>query len=314
MYRVELVVSSMRYSLRRAEDRYIKFQYGLRMSDSDNNPPQNMSILTNLKNKIKYNVHQAVYDPDANKFAEEQQQLAQQQKAQEKQKQAPSQDEVKTDTTVEGDPNSINYKRIAKKSYASAVYWIGVVIVPFFALMLAMIIANEFIVYPAGMRILFFILINVLVNLAPLTGFGIGLYYILKKLYSMYYKHYNMGNRDIMPHIFALLPITQNIPDNSIMKILLSPFTYPKTETARELLPKIMEQYYNDLQESFPSLNSFKNIPEFVSGLKQIKSNFESMHTPSPSDVNVNKSSNSKPSVTTNNELLAPVPENNNLS
>jgi hypothetical protein len=307
---VERVASNMRYSLRRAECGYIKIQYGLRMSDSGSSPTQNTSLLTNLKNKIQYNLHQAVYDPDANKFAEEQQKQVEQQKQDQQQAQAAK---VEADTTDEGDPNSINYKRIAKKSYASAVYWIGIIIVPFFALMLAMIVANEFIVYPAGMRILFFILINVLVNLVPLTGFGIGLYYILKKLYSMYYKHYDMGDRDIMPHIFALLPITQKMPENSIMKILMSPFTYPKTELARQLLPKIMEQYYTDLQESFPDLNNFKNIPEFVNGLKTIKGNFESMHIPSsPEETNTKMNSANKEASAAPPEPVAL--ENNNPS
>jgi hypothetical protein len=154
--------------------------------------------------------------------------------------------------------------------------------VPFFALMLGMIVANDLIVYPGGMRVLFFIFVNLLVNFVPISGFVIGIFYVFKKCYSIYYNYYNKGTREIMPYIFALLPITTIMPTNSLMKILLYPFTYPKSELAREKLPVIMKQYWGDLQDSFPDLNDFKGIPAFAEGLKKIQGDFEGLHAPPP--------------------------------
>lgn len=287
----------MRCSLRRRDDcGYIKIKYGLRMSDSGSNPPTvtappTTSLLTNLKNKVQYNLHQAVYDPTANKFVDDQKKQQQQATEQEQEKKAEATAEE------EGDPNSFSYKRAAKKVYVSSLYWIGLLIVPFFALMLGMIVANDLIVYPAGTRILFFIFVNLIVNFVPLSGFIIGIFYVLKKCYSIYYNYYNKGGREIMPYIFALLPITSRMPTNSLMSILLSPFTYPKTELAREKLPVIMKQYWGDLQESFPDLNNFKNIPVFADGLKKIQTDFEELHAPPPSEpgtheVNQNNTTN----------------------
>lgn len=246
------------------------------MSDSGTNPPptQTASLFTNLKNKIQYNLHQAVYDPNANKFAQEQQQQQQQAAAQAEEKKA------EATAAEEGDPNSFSYKRAAKNAYSSTIYWIGVLIVPFFALMLGMIVANDLIVYPAGTRTLFFIFVNLIVNFVPISGFVIGIFYVLKKCYSIYYNYYNKGTREIMPYIFALLPITTTVPTNSIMKLLLYPFTYPKSELAREKLPVIMKQYWGDLQYSFPDLNDFKSIPAFAEGLKNIQGDFEELHAP----------------------------------
>lgn len=246
------------------------------MSDSGTNPPptQTASLLTNLKNKVQYNLHQALYDPEANKFAEEQQK--QQQQA------AAAAEEKKAEATAaeEGDPNTFSYKRAAKNAYSSTIYWIGVLIVPFFALMLGMIVANDLIIYPAGTRILFFIFVNLIVYFAPISGFVIGIFYVLKKCYSIYYNYYNKGAREIMPYIFALLPLTTTVPTNSIMKVLLYPFTYPKSELAREKLPAIMKQYWGDLETSFPDLNDFKSIPAFAEGLKKIQGDFEELHAP----------------------------------
>jgi hypothetical protein len=250
------------------------------MSDSDTNsvppPTQNTSLLTNLKNKVQYNLHQALYDPDANKFAEEQQKQQQQATAQAEEKKA------ETTAAKEGDPNTFSYKRAAKNALSSTLYWIAVFIIPFFALMLGMIVANDFIVYPAGARILFFIFVNLIVIFVPISGFVIGIFYAIKKCYSIYYNYYNKSAREIMPYIFALLPITTQTPTNSLMKVLLYPFTYPKSDLAREKLPVIMKQYWGDLQESFPDLNDFKGIPAFTEGLKKIQMDFDELHAAPP--------------------------------
>jgi hypothetical protein len=264
------------------------------MSDSDTNsvppPSQNTSLLTNLKNKVQYNLYQALYDPDANKFAEDKQKQQQQEIAQAEDKKA------EATAAAEGDPNTFSYKRAAKNALSSTLYWIAVLIIPFFALMLSMIVANDFIVYPVGARILFFIFVNLIVIFVPISGFVIGIFYVLKKCYSIYYNYYNKGTREIMPYIFALLPITTKMPTNSLMNVLLYPFTYPKSELAREKLPVIMKQYWGDLQESFSDLNDFKGIPVFAEGLKKIQTNFEELHAAPPEP-----SASTAPENTTNN-------------
>ena len=60
--------------------------------------------------------------------------------------------------------------------------------------------------------------------------------------------------KNIMPIIYALLPISTYKPTSTLGAIFMYPFTYPKTETGANELPGIMDNYFEDLLKSFPEL------------------------------------------------------------
>ena len=116
------------------------------MSDSSDNTDTTVdntddtSLLGNLKNKLTYKLHNAAYDPNANKFAAERAKKLKEEEEKKKQE--------KTDKTTdsEGDPNKFSIKRVLKKTGNQATDIIKKVILPFLSLMLAMIVANDLIV------------------------------------------------------------------------------------------------------------------------------------------------------------------------
>jgi hypothetical protein len=238
------------------------------MSDDSQN-----SLWMNLTNKIKYNVFKATYDPDANQYAQKQQQVTQTQDI--KKEEITS----STDTSTSEDPNKFSVGRLMKKTAKQSMATIMKGLIPFLALMIAMIITNEMIVYSAPIRIIFFIFVFVICLFPPVTAI-LGIFYILKGGYSYYVN--NMTNRpkqDIMPTIYALLPITTTKPMSSLSSFLMYPFTYPKTELAAEQLPKTMTQYFEDLKSSFMNFDTYKTLPQFVEGIKKVESDLAKMHS-----------------------------------
>ena len=106
------------------------------------------SLFSNLTNKLKYNLHKAVYDPNANKFIEEQ-----------AKKKKDSTNTTTTDTNGGGgtpsDPNKFNTVRLAKKVGNQTLDILKKIFFPFIAVMLAMIVTNELIIYAVPIRIIF---------------------------------------------------------------------------------------------------------------------------------------------------------------
>jgi hypothetical protein len=142
------------------------------------------SLFTNLTNKVWYNVQNAVTDPKANAFAEKQKQIANQRKQKKEQK---AKEEADAKATEEyGDPNTFSAKRIFAKVGSQTWYILKQVINPFFALMMAMIIANDMIVYSVPIRIIFFIFIFILCYTLPFITILIGIFYLLKGGYSYF--------------------------------------------------------------------------------------------------------------------------------
>jgi hypothetical protein len=248
------------------------------MSDnSDNTNTDNTddtSLLGNLKNKLTYKLHNAAYDPNANKFAAER---AKKLKEEEEKK---KQDKSDKTTDSSDDPNKFSFKRVVKKTGNQALDIIKKVTLPFISLMLAMIVANELIVYSPPIRIIFFIF-TFFVCLFPPATMLLGIFYLLKGGYSYYYNHMtDRPKKEIMPTIYALLPITTYQPTSSLGSFFLYPFTYPKNDIAAGQLPKIMKQYWDDLQASFPDINKVKNLPIFADEIKQIQKDLSEMHQP----------------------------------
>lgn len=232
------------------------------------------SLLTNLKNKVAYKVHSAVYDPKANEFAQQQAQ-----KAEEKKKEQ----QVTTDNIPKqqnnGDPNKFSALRLAKTTGSQVKNILSQIFFPFLSLMLAMIVANEMIVYSPPIRLIFFIFTFLVCYFTKFFAVILGIFYILKGGYSYYYNHMtNKPKKDIMPTIFALLPLTTFKPLSSFVRFFMYPFTYPKTEIGTQKLPEIMKNYYNSLVESFSNFDAVKALPIFSKDIQQIQKDLESMH------------------------------------
>ena len=255
---------------------------------SDDN--QNNSLWANLTNKIKYKLFKATYDPDANTYADEKAKKTK--KADEKEDEK---DKIKHDTTVNTtDPNKFSVTRLAKKTISkvfSTLLW-GLFI--FLPVILAMIVTNELIVYSVPIRIIFFIFIFVICFFIPPISAILGIFYVFKGGYSYYVN--NMTNRpkeEIMPTIYALLPIrVRETIDRGFFDI----FTYPKTVTDAEQLPKTMKKYMDDLQASFKDFDTVKNLPIFVENLKTIQTNLSKLNMPPAlTDKNIPKNNNPNP-------------------
>jgi hypothetical protein len=270
------------------------------MSD-DSGADQDNSFFGNLKNKVQYNLHKAVYDPNANKFAQTRQEK--EEAAKQKKEEAKS---AATDAD-EGDPNTFSAKRLVKKVGKQASEAIQKGFFPFLALMLAMIVTNDLIVYSSPIRIIFFIFTFAVCYLNQGAGLALGIFYLLKGGYSYYYNNMtDRPKREIMPTIFALAPITTYKPMSSLASFFMYPFTYPKTEIAAQKLPVIMKQYWEDLKESFKDLDTVQNLPIFADSLKEIQKDLATMHnqdvpvtnasntnsTPKPSNTNTKPATN----------------------
>ena len=276
---------------------YIKIPFIFRMSDSattnitdpTNTDPTNDSIWSNLKNKITYNFYNFATDPNANNFA-----------ANRANNQNQNQTNVVNtvpDTTddTNGDPTKFSALRLAKKVGNQTLDILKKVIFPFIAIMLAMIVANEAIVYSVPIRLIFFIFTLIICLFAKPFCVILGIFYLFKGGYSYYVNHMtDRPKKDIMPTIFALLPITTYKPMSSLGSFLLYPFTYPKTDESSIQLPKIMKAYYGDLEESFKDINKVKNLPLFVNDIKQIQKDLSQLHDLSGSVINFKANQNNK--------------------
>jgi hypothetical protein len=287
------------------------------MSD---NTDDNDSLWSNLKNKITYNIYNAVKDPNANKFA-----IERDKKRKEEENKKTLESTNKSDTTDDSNSDSTNFsiKRVGKKVGNQTLDILKKAFIPFLAIMLAMIVSNEMIIYSVPIRILFFIFTFCVCYFVKSLCILLGVFYVFKGGYSYYIN--NMTDRpkqEIMPTIYALLPISTYKPTSSLVSFLLYPFTYPKTVEGEVQLPKTMKSYWNDLEKSFKDFDKVTNLPLFVDNIKQIQKDLLELHNPKASlmtfgnqkevslsntnvkQSNVNKASNIEQSVevSTNNK------------
>jgi hypothetical protein len=259
--------------------------------------PNNTSFFSNLVNTVKYKAHKAVYDPNAEEYAKNQASSSNNVATT-----APLvEDSATTNTTdtTDGDPNTVSATRIAKKVGSQTLNILKQIFIPFTALMLAMIVTNEMIVYSVPIRIIFFIFVFLICFFIPFYAIILAIFYIFKGGYSYYIN--NMTNKPkqrIMPTIFALLPITRYQPTSALLSFLMYPFTYPKTDLGKQELPLIMNDYFENLKKSFKSFETIKSLPIFADNIKNIRENFDKMveiTTPSvekPQVKNVSKPEN----------------------
>ena len=219
------------------------------------------SIITNLVNKVSYKLQKASYDPEADAYAE---------KKEEKKEIAP-------DTT---DPNTFNKRRFANKVYDQFTNTFKICIWPFIAIMSAMIVANEMIIYPVPMRIIFFIFTIILIMLNSIAAVLLPIFYILKGGYSYYINNMKNGKKQrIIPKIYALLPIMEYKETSYLKSLLLYPFSYPKTDSE---LPEITNDYWKSLIESFKGYDKIKDLPVFVNDIKNAKKSLSKLYEIAP--------------------------------
>ena len=226
------------------------------------------SIFTKFKNLVSYKINSAVSDPNAEKYAAERAK-----NKEEKEKQLAAAKINTTVNTSKSNPNQFNAKRFLNKIISQTTKIIRIIFFPFAALMLAMIVANEMIVYTVPVRIIFFIFTFLVCCFMTPLCIILGFYYILKGAYSYYIN--NMTDRTekviIMPTIYALLPITMYKPESSFLRFFYYPFVYPKSAISEGELPKTMGAYLKDLKESFKDLDKVKNLPFFSKQLEKIE-------------------------------------------
>ena len=224
------------------------------------------SFFTKFINLISYKINSALSDPNAEKYA-----AARAKKKEEIIRQQAARNNTTVNNTT--NPNQFNSKRFLNKIISYTIKIIRIIFFPFAALMLAMIVANEMIVYSVPVRIIFFIFTFIVCFFTQPLCIILGIYYILKGAYS-YYINNMTGRTDkvlIMPTIYALLPITMYKPESSFLRFFYYPFTYPKSAISEAEIPKTMEAYWKELNESFKDLDKVKNIPFFSKQLEKLE-------------------------------------------
>lgn len=248
------------------------------MSD---NTDDNDSLWSNLKNKITYNMYNAAKDPDANKFA-----IERDKKIKEEENKKTLESTNKSDTTDDSNSDSTNFsiKRVGKKVGNQTLDILKKAFIPFLAIMLAMIVSNEMIIYSVPIRILFFIFTFCVCYFVKPLCILLGVFYVFKGGYSYYINNMtDKPKQEIMPTIYALLPISTYKPTSSLVSFLLYPFTYPKTVEGEVQLPKTMKSYWNDLEKSFKDFDKVTNLPLLVDNIKQIQKDLSELHNPKAS-------------------------------
>ena len=232
------------------------------------------SLLTNLKNKVTYNLHQAVNDPDANEFASNQPEPL-----------SPATTEkVEEDTgyfeiSSTDDPNTFNPKRLLRRIGNQIIRMIKNGFFPFIALVLSMYVTNEMIVYSAPIRLIFFIFTFwVCKNFMPFLIILL-IYYLCKLGYQYFLNNLSNGPKTkVMPTIFALLPLTTTVPVSSLGAFFMYPFTYPKNDYDAKQLPIIMNDYMESLKKAFVYFDKIQTLPFVVEGFKQLEENVKHLH------------------------------------
>ena len=229
------------------------------------------SLVSNLKNKVKYNLHQAVNDPDANEFAANQPAPP------------PVTEKVESDDYFEisttDDPNTFNASRLLRKIGNQIINIIKKGFYPCIVIILSMYVANELIMYAYPIRLIFFIVTFwICYHFMPFLILLLG-YYLCKLGYGYYLNQLSDGPKTkIMPTIFALLPLTTDTPVSSLGAFFMYPFTYPKNDKDAKKLPNIMNNYMESLKKAFTYFDKVKNLPFVAEGFKRLEEKMEHLH------------------------------------
>jgi hypothetical protein len=192
---------------------------------------------------------------------------------------------------------------------------------PLLTLYLASLVSNEMIVYPAPMRVFFFLFVLVLCSVFSPATVILVFYYLVKAGYS-YYRN-ELEDRDgdttpirIYPRIFAILPIATTPATSFVGRFFKYPFYYPKTEEDRKELERtdgdgnkkgsIMDEYMEALKESFPYGETVKGSEPFAERYATIEKNMKRMHQ-APAVPSVPIASTDTPTLGSKGPSLPPV-------
>jgi hypothetical protein len=239
-------------------------------------------FLKRLQNKITYYVYKTVNDDDANEYAKKKQQtLKEVKEVKEDYNSAPPSIATLKQTT----DNGIDIDRILTELYDYFLLFCRYVLYPLLCIYLSSLVANDLIVYPAGVRIVFFVLILFLCASFVHVTIGMSLFYTARKLYE---KYLNRDRDDkpnppikLMPKIFAMLPISTTTSESSFNNFFMYPFRYLKDQNAEKenvFLQELMKKYTDSLNESFPYYEKVKGDSIFVSRKKELDKEIKEMH------------------------------------
>jgi hypothetical protein len=239
-------------------------------------------FLKRLQNKITYYVYKTVNDDDANEYAKKKQQtLKEVKEVKEDYNSAPPSIAVLKQTT----DNGIDIDRILTELYDYFLLFSRYVLYPLLCIYLSSLVANDLIVYPAGVRIVFFVLILFLCATFVHVTIGMSLFYTARKLYE---KYLNRDRDDkpnppikLMPKIFAMLPISTTTSESSFNNFFMYPFRYLKDQNAEKeniFLQELMKKYTDSLNESFPYYEKVKGDSIFVSRKEELDKEIKEMH------------------------------------
>jgi hypothetical protein len=242
-------------------------------------------FLKRLQNKITYYVYKTVNDDDANEYAKKKQQTLKEVKEVKEVKEdynsAPPSIAALKQTT----DNGIDIDRILTELYDYFLLFCRYILYPLLCIYLSSLVANDLIVYPAGVRIVFFVLILFLCASFVHVTIGMSLFYTARKLYE---KYLNRDRDDkpnppikLMPKIFAMLPISTTTSESSFNNFFMYPFRYLKDQNAEKeniFLQELMKKYTDSLNESFPYYEKVKGDSIFVSRKEELDKEIKEMH------------------------------------
>ena len=198
------------------------------------------------------------------------------------------------DTPTEEPESSSPVVRVLQKTLHYTKQALRYAFYPFLVALLASLVANEMIIYPAPVRLIFFIFTFFLCFFIPPVLILISVFYLCKWGFNYYVNVMSDGpKRLIMPTLFAFLPLTTKKYENSLINVLARPFQYGEewSVTDGKELEQRMELYQNALNDAFPYLESIKNTEPFDSQLKKIETRFHDLHR----IFNPNQSANNLP-------------------
>jgi len=259
------------------------------------------SLMSSFKNKVKYTLHQAVTDPAANDFASSLNDEMPLTETKQVEEEKPYFELPTTD-----DPNTFDIKRLMIKTANRAIYMIKHGFYPAIAIILSMYVANEMIMYPYPIRFIFFMFTFLICNNYMTFLVLLAAFYLCKWGYQTFLNYTSDGPKTkIMPTIFALLPLTTDIPVSSIGAFFMYPFTYPKNEKDAKQLPIIMNDYMESMKKAFTYYDKVKNLPFVAEGFQKLEENIEHLHDipekPELEEENTSPKTESEAETTTNN-------------
>ena len=245
-------------------------------------------FLKRLQNKLTYYIYKTVNDDEANQYAEQKQK-----------KEQPT--EIKEDLTAADIPiapvttttvDKLDFSRILNNVYDKGSQLISILFYPILSLYLASLVANELIVYPAPIRLIFFILVLVLCNIFAYIAILMTGFYICKKLYEMYLNREQDPQPPrvkLMPKIFAMIPFTTYTSDNGLVNLFLYPFRYLKGDNMENdisFLQSLMKKYTDSLYKSFPYYEVIRTTETiFVDRKKNLDKEISNMHYVKPKET-----------------------------